>query len=325
VLTDSYGPAKERALVTHATRIERQASWQAVTPHHARSVSFRRVARAEQRVLGRTARTLAVLWTTGEHLADLIGQLANVIEAQAPPDKPDHYERAVAATLFIRSMQRAFILEWLDLARRHWSESLLKRRRAAELMAYAWICWKDPSEARKWLGASTDWTPYQEAFKPNRVRSALHELLPTLRKMYDDLSTRVHPSISSLVPAIRRVRPPVGEMYRIDLFDLRPYERAGLVQAVQAEHMLDTTHSTLALVRQFSTRAFSRSPWKSAARLITDPLSNVAWRLTTDARHHRKQLLALERFREQRRAESPSRPSTPRAKSERGVDDPPNH
>jgi hypothetical protein len=261
-----------------------------------------KIVRREHKEAWMTRRDLGPLWTAAGEAGELFDRLAASIEAAAPPNRPREYEKAFAANLFIRAAGRAFLLDFLDLARRHWPESLLKRRRTLELVAYARIVWKDPGTAHKWLKSASDWSTYERAFNNGQIRGALYELHPDLRRAYDFITRYAHPSLNSVVMSLYSTRPRAPAMLRITLFDDRFYGKRELINGLKAERMLDALRTCHMLVYSFIDRCCSREPWSKHIGPTKQATAMFASTLISKHRHYHELIVRLEELREIRKA-----------------------
>ena len=235
-----------------------------------------RIAADEEKHLADSTRQLGSLWSCAEAVANLYGRLADAIESGCPSEPSESYARAYAACLFLRAAQRTALLQVLDVARRHFSESHGRHRRASDLMAFAWISWRDIEEADKWMMSRRNWDAYEKAYSTTRIREALRQLNDPLALRHKELGRRVHPSRTSLGTSIRFVESPYGLMPRIDMFDTRPDEGGPFGPEVKAELLLDAALWHLEAQRSFQLKALKSRSWR-AARISFEAAITVSY------------------------------------------------
>jgi hypothetical protein len=281
-------------------------------------VDVRRLARREQRKLTATRSQLQPLFSTTEMLADTYTVVAQNIVRLRPDNSPPTGDRAVSASIMLQFTRRTVVLEFLALGRRHWPESLLLRRRAMELMAFAWMCWRRPSDAHVWLEAGqrpyptasrknpghlatnndTQWDNYQRSFQTPRIRSALEELSPGMSEAYMRVSGFAHPSAASVVMAIPSHRIRLDNLLAVEFFDDHKLVRPGFGRALSAERMLDSLAFHTRLLRGFCDKALKNAGWDHALRSVGPDLSAVEARLRRDAHFYREEIRSLDAFRD---------------------------
>ena len=176
-------------------------------------MNIRNLLHREQRMLSTTRSQLRPLFSTAEAMADLYNVVANAAVEKLPKATEDRVDQATSASLFIRSARRMAMLEFLDLARRHWPESLLLRRRAMELMAYAWKCWIGPKLTHNVVlpecelpSATVRWRHGLTSSWKTRILPAL-SCDPTSRsRVHDRILSPLLPSRPGRCAILRRVR-----------------------------------------------------------------------------------------------------------------------
>lgn len=262
------------------------------------------------RTVASTLRSLAPLRSTAELIADTHTALAGHITAAIPTSTPDNIDRAAAASLFIRSARRTCAWEFLELASRHWPESLLLRRRAMEMMACAWKCWQDPGAARKWLSARDDWQAYESVFSPGNLRGALDDLVKGMNQAHKSISGFVHPSVGSIVMSIPSHNTTALHLFEADYFDDRVVHRAGYGRSLSAERILDSQAIHALLIRGFCNRAFA-TRWQSAGRAMRRPTELLMRRVIDDQRFYRHTVDILGPYRVRGRARATRRMAAP--------------
>ena len=263
-----------------------------------RATDLRKVARWEQRIGAGRLGTIRPLVRTAELLLDAYADVAMALTARAAvPDA----ERAIAASLFIRSARRTIAFEVLEISRHHWPESILLRRRAMELLAYARMCWLDPGLAMKWLHSGDDRHAYRLAFSNRRIREALRQLHPAMPDLYMELSNLAHPSIRGVIAGIHsplRVRP--GVLFEVDFFDDRAFRISGHGRALTAERAMDSTYGHLRLLEGFCNRCLGAPRWAGALTAIAPALSYLGARVERDAQFYNGAISSLDDFRRRR-------------------------
>ena len=243
-----------------------------------RRYSIVELAAEEQTEFSRTTE-LASLWSLVESISASYDQIGDAIETVAmspePKNKTKARQRAVRSivgNLFVRAAGRSCQMDFLDLARRHFPEAISNRRRALECIGFAWIAWRLPADSEKvvdaWLHGSraprgsAAWDEYDKSFNNARVKAALVELNPDLKRVHDEFSSRSHPGIKGLVHSIsRQASAATRSLDRVGAFDGYTLERAGLVPEMKAEWFLDASRFHVRLLEAFTRKAFRVPQW----------------------------------------------------------------
>jgi hypothetical protein len=299
-------------------------------PGKERTLNLSQLATAEQREVRRSARALGSLWTTADTVVESYGLIADAIESVVfSPQPQDANEarhrvaRAVTANYFLRMAARASQQDFLNIARRHLPEALGNRRRSFDLIAFAWLIWKDQEPdrlAERWLlspltgpdeaplveeppddGSAPEASPeleeYRERFKNSRIKGALKELDPFLRIAYDKLSHRIHPSLHGTVMG-RTHRADQRGLDRVGPFDYENFNRHGLISEWKTEQLLQAFHCHFRGIEGFVHKAFGYPGWSDALRASEPVLESLRRRILDDQHASDGRLRALDECRE---------------------------
>lgn len=260
-------------------------------------VSLSRISRREAHEVSRTREYAGPAWNCAEKLVECVHLLADHLSERCAGGTILTLNKSTASSLFLRAAARTAAFEFLEIARRHWPESILKRRRTHELIAFAWIALRDRQAADRWISQRGDWDRYLRSFNIRVVPTALEELHPGEADRHKRLQRLAHPSLASLGPSIRV--PPGSPVHRavVELFDDQQHLAAGLVQVVKVERILDSVRQTHALLCGLLRRLARTSQWGTASHRVKNALDNLEWRLQRDVQHYRRELARLDEHR----------------------------